>query len=147
MNFLFVQVFFISFELSFAAERAIPCSKNICSACSFIKSRNNYCLALESAKCCDAWKSKTHHSLVPSSSESDIAAEKVIPEIFREKEASSFSAKIICVICAGVIFLVVFIIQLERIIKKNVSKQQKKKRFVKKKQMSLQPSYVIEYLL
>ena len=146
MNFLLVQVFFISFELSFAAEN-IPCSKNICSACSFIKSRNSYCLQLQSTKCCDAWKSTTHHSLVPSSSESNNVAEKVIPEIFREKEASSFSPKIICIICLFLIFLVVFIIQLERTIKKMVSKQRKKKRFVDKKQISLQTSYVIEYLL
>ena len=143
MNFLFVQIFFISIELTFASEN-IPCSKNICSACSFIKSRNSYCLQLQSAKCCDAWKKKTHHSLVPSSS--DEVVEEVIPDIFREKEATSFSPKIICVICLCLIFLVVFIIQLERIIKKIVAKQQKKKQFVAK-QIILESCYTVEYLL
>ena len=146
MNFLLVQVFFISFELSFAAEN-IPCSKNICSACSFIKSRNSYCLALQSAKCCDAWKSKTHHSLVPSSSESDNVAAKMIPEIFREKEATSFTPKIIYIICFGLIFLVVFIIQLERIIKEAVSKQRKKKEFMDEEQIFFEPIHTVEYLL
>ena len=143
MNFLFVQVFFISFELSSAAEN-IPCSRDICSACSFIKSRNSYCLQLQSSKCCNAWQKNSHNSLVPSSS--DEIAEEVIPEIFREKEASSFSPKIICIICLCLISLIVLIIQLERIIKKKVAQQRKKKE-LDVKQIILEPFYTVEYLL
>lgn len=134
MNFLFVQFFFIIFDFTFAAKTSMPCSKDVCRACSFIKSRNHYCLQLQEAKCCDAWMNRTHNSLVPSTS--DKLVEKVIPEIFREKEASTFSANIILIICLCLIFFVVFIIQLERIIKKTVTKERKKKPDIIEKQFS-----------
>ncbi|CAG5103110.1 Oidioi.mRNA.OKI2018_I69.chr1.g620.t1.cds [Oikopleura dioica] len=116
MNFLSTPLFF--FAIAAASQ---ICTENFCRACSLIDGNHHFCRQIQKSKCCEAWGMKSHHSLVPSATEKAFV-EVETPEIFQEKEGSTFSKMNILVICFSFVIFVVFIIQLERIIENIVKK-------------------------